>query len=65
MSEAQTNGEQYAELAKAVYATATRERWNSDKIFKMLNNPQDFIKFTEAVSINHVFLLNFKQQARA
>jgi hypothetical protein len=52
MTEVSQEGEQYAELARAVYAAAERERWNTDKIFKMLNNPQEFIKYTDAVSSN-------------
>ena len=44
------DNEQYAELARAVYAAAKREHWTNEKIFKMLNNPVDFVKYTEAVS---------------
>lgn len=47
-----TEGEQYAELARAVYAAAEREHWGTDKIFYMLNNPNDFLKFTDMVSQN-------------
>ena len=49
-------GEQYAELAKAVYAAAAREHWNTDKVFQMLNNPVDFVKYTEMVSFNQSVL---------
>jgi len=47
----QSEGEQYAELAKAVYAAAGREHWGTERIFHMLNNPNDFVKFTEGVSV--------------
>ena len=36
---AEAEGDQYAELARAVYQMAERERWNNDKVFHMLNNP--------------------------
>lgn len=52
MTEVSQEGEQYAELARAVYAAAERERWNNEKVFKMLNNPQEFIRYTEQVSLN-------------
>ena len=49
-SQMHEDGEQYAELARAVYAAAEKERWTNQQTFKMLNNPQEFIRYTEAVS---------------
>jgi hypothetical protein len=63
MTEVSQEGEQYAELARAVYAAAERERWNTEKIFKMLNSPQEFIKYTEQVSASQILI--FLKQARA
>ena len=62
MTDSQTEGEQYAELARAVYAAAERERWNTDKVFHMLNNPQDFIKFTEMVNTLYFFTISSNQE---
>jgi len=52
----QEEGDQYAELARAVYAAAERERWTNQQTFKMLNNPQEFIKFTEGVSEEKTYM---------
>ena len=44
----------YGTLAKEVYSAARKERWTPDRVKQMLNNPRDFEKYLNRVSLNSI-----------
>ena len=42
--------ENYADLAKRVYAMAEKEGWSKEKVFELLKDPERLVKKMENVS---------------
>lgn len=40
----------YADVAKAIYDIGREENWTQEQIFKYLNDPSSFIKWSQDVS---------------